>query len=302
MDILRRFAPQLLPTSHTMSENPPPPVHPAVAPTYPHPPPGESKAVLPPQPPPRDQRPLTANPPKDPEWKEEGREEMKEERGGDTTRSGEAWRLRREIGYLKGLVEKQQAEISRLREAEEIMKGKLERRENKISKLDHDLQKMQSNWQEAEKVHARQTQGMQERLKRTEELLTSRSAELSGAQAFLCTTDRLSEMEVLGIVRELNENIYLVTASLTEGWVEMESSKPPDKVELDLTSRQRPLVLVQLARNRDLTGLSFLIQLHLCHYATNMISSWAHNKDFVLIKDVYQRLSASGEYQIMHAK
>ena len=254
--------------------------------------------------------------------------ERKEERKGDTTRLGEAWRFRREIGDLKGLVEKQKAEISELREAEEILKGRVERgeiaiskldynlekmrnswqeaeeklkgklesREDKISKLDHNLEEMRSSWQEAEHVRARQAQGMQEQLKRIEELLTTKPAELFEERAFLSTADRLSEMEVLSIVRELNENIYQVAACLTEGWMEMESSKPPDKAELDLTSQQRLPTLVQLARNRDLTGLTFLIQLHLCYYATKMTSSWAHDKDFVLIKDIYQRLSASGEY------
>ena len=220
---------------------------------------------------------------------------MKEVRTGDTLRIGEGWWLRREIGDLKGLVERQKAEISRLRGAKELMKGELERRGNMISKQDHVLQKLHSGWQEAQMVHARQAQGMQERLKRTEELLATRSAELSGAQAFLCTADRLSEMEVLGIVRELNENIYQVAAGLTEGWMKMESSKPPDKAELNLTSQRLP-VLIQLARNRDLTGLTFLLQLHLCFYATQITSSWVHSKDFVLIKNIYQRLSASGEY------
>ena len=293
-----------------MAENPPPPVHPEVAPTdpHPHPPPGESRAELiplpssPPPPPPQDKCPSTTNPPMVPERKEERREERKEDRKGDTQRIGEGSRLRREIGDLKAQIEKQKAEISRLREAEEILKGRVERRENRISKLDHDLQKTRNGWQEADKMHARQTQGMQERLKRTEELLATRSAELSGAQAFLSTADRLSEMEVLGIVRELNENIYQVAAGLTEGWMKMESSKPPDKVELDLASQPRTIVLIQLARNRDLTGLTFLIQLHLCYFAVTMTSSWADNKNFALIKDLYQRLSASGEYYIMDPK
>ena len=282
-----------------MSESPALLVHPEVAPTDPHPLSDETEAK---PPPPQDQCPLTTNPPEDSERREKGKVERKEEKKGDTTRLGEAWRFRREIGDLKGLVEKQKAEISRLRGLEEIMKGRVERRENTISKLDHDLQKMHNNWQEAKKIHARQVQGMQERLKRTEELLATRSAELSGEQAFLPITDHLPEPEVLGIVRELNENIYQVAGGLTEGWIKMGSSKPPDNVELDLTSQQRLPVLIQLARNRDLTGLTLLIQLRLCYYATKMTSSWAHNKDLVLIKDLYQRLSESGEYQIIHPK
>ena len=82
----------------------------------------------------------------------------------------------------------------------------------------------------------------------------------------------------------------------------MESSNPPDKVELDLTSKPRTIVLVQLARSRDLIGITFLIELHLCYYAAKMTSSWTDNKNFSLTKDLYRRLSASGEYYIMDAK
>ena len=304
MAILHKLVSQLRPSSHTMGEGSPPPAHPEAAPTDPQPPPEESKAE--PQPVPQNPCPSVTNPPKDAEKKEEGREEKKEERKeeekGGAIKIGETWRLRREIGDLKGQLEKQKVEIAKLRDAEEKLRGKIERREDRISELDHELDKTRKSWQESDKVHARQAQGMQERLKRTEELLATRSAELSGAQAFLSTADRLSEMEVLGIVRELNENIFQVAASLTEGWMKLESSKPPDKIELDLTSQQRPVVLAQLARNRDLTGLTFLIQLHLCFYATNMTSSWAHNKEFLPIRDLYQRLSASGEFCIINEK
>ena len=44
-------------------------------------------------------------------------------------------------------------------------------------------------------------------------LLATRSAEPSGAQAPLSTTDRLSEVEVLSIVHDLNENIFQVTVN-----------------------------------------------------------------------------------------
>ena len=85
-------------------------------------------------------------------------------------------------------------------------------------------------------AQARQARAMQERLRQTEELLEARAAELSGAQTFLSTADRLSEMEVLSIVRDLNENIYQVTVSLTEGWEKLESSQATGRIELDPTS------------------------------------------------------------------
>ena len=228
--------------------------------------------------------------------------ERKEERRGDPAGAEEVGRLRREVWDLTALVEKQRTDISRLAEAEERLRGKCERREDRISRLEHEVSKLRVSLQQAGKVQNQQPQGVQERLEQTERLLEARSAELSGAQAFLSTADRLSEMEVLGIVRDLNENIYQVAVSLTEGWMKLESSKPPGKIKLDLTSKPRPIVLVQLARNRDLTGLTFLLQLHLCHYAVSMTSTWVHNQEFALLKDVYQRLSASGEHHIVRTK
>ena len=307
MDSVFRFL-QSRPTSQTMPENPPPLVRPSeFAPTDPYPLLGR-KAELPP---PQDKFPLVTNPPEDPrkedttgiggtsrsqrevaalkgQIEKQGAEisRLKEERERDATKIREASRLQREVVALKGQIEKQKAEISRSREAEEELKGRVGRKEGSISQLNHLLEKTRNGWQEADRLHARQTEGMQEQLKRTEELLATRSAELSGAQAFLSTTDHLSEMEVLDVVYELNESIYQVAAGLTDEWMKMEPSKPPDRMELDLTSQQRPPVLAQLARNRDLTGLTFLIQLHLCYYATEVSSSWAHKQDFVPIKDL----------------
>ena len=308
-------------TGQTMPEKPPPLASSSgFSSTYLHPQPGQSKAE---PPPPEDKFPSATNPPKHPrkedtvaalkdQIKKQNDEisRLKEERERDTTKIKEVSRLQREVAGLEGQIEKQRAEVSRSRGAEEELKGRVRRKEDSISQLNHLLEKTRNGWQEANRLHARQTEGMQDQLKRTEELLAARSAELSGAQVFLSTADRLSEMEVLDIVGELNQNIYQVAAGLTDEWMKMEPSKPPARMELslasqqrppvltqlDLTFQQRPLVLDQLARNGDLTGLTFLIQLYLCYYATVVSSSWAHEQNFVPIKDLYQRLSASGEY------
>ena len=85
--------------------------------------------------------------------------------------------------------------------------------------------------------HAR---AMEQRLEEIDELSATRSAELSRAQTFLSTTDRLSEVEVLGIVQDLNENIYQVAVNWTDEWEKLGGREPlvesPPVPLLDLVS------------------------------------------------------------------
>ena len=225
--------------------------------------------------------------------------EEREERRGDTARAEEVGRLQRDVGELKGLVEKQNADIVRLRGAEKKLTEKYKRREDRVAELKHEIARLRASQQEAVEVQTRQTRGVQERLKKTEELLEARSAELSGAQTFLSTADRLSETEVLSIVRDLNENIFQVAVGLTEGWEKLKPLQAAGRIEVDLTSQPHDLVLVQLARKRDPTGLTFLLQLHLCYLAVKTTSSWAYDRELGVLQSIYQHLSASGEHHII---
>ena len=221
---------------------------------------------------------------------------------GDTTKAREVERLRREVGDLRGLVDRQEGDIIRLEEESEYLIGKCKRRDDRIAELEHEIVKMRGSWQKAAEAQAQQAREMEERLKQTEGLLRARSTELSRAQTFLSTADRLSEMEVLDIVRDLNENIYQATVSLTEEWEKLGSSQTTARTGVDPNSRTHVPVLVQLARNRDLTGLTLLLQSNLCSQALHMTSSWRHRKELKIINDTYQRLSASGERQAMDTK
>jgi len=221
--------------------------------------------------------------------------DRKEERGGDTKKAEDVGQSRK-IGDPKGPPAKQKADIQRLRE--ELM-GECRRKDDRIAKLEQENAKLRGFSQEAMEAQARQARVMQEQLKQTEGLLQARTAQPSGAQAFLSTEDHLSEMEVLSIVHDLNRNIFQLAVSLTDAWEKLESSQA---TEVDPTPQPHVPVLIQLARKRDLTGLTFLLQSFLCSQAMDMTSSWAHNRELSILECVYQRLSASGKHHIINTK
>ena len=161
----------------------------------------------------------------------------------------------------------------------------------RIAKLESDVRNVRGDYDGA----MEQNRAITERLKQSEELSAARSAELSGTHAFLSTTDRLSEVEVLEVVRDLNENIFQVAVRLTDEWGKLESSRPTGRTDANLTFRHRPPVLTQLARNRDHTGLTFLLQSRLCSQVVAMTSGWSYYNDLTILESVYERLSASGE-------
>ena len=180
-----------------------------------------------------------------------------------------------------------------LRPAEVIRKRK--RKEERIAELESEIREMRGFYEGVVERKTQDIRAMERRLKLTEGLLSTRSAELSGTHTFLSTTDRLSEVEVLGIVRDLNENIYQVAVNLTEGWEKLESPQATRRMDVDPASQSRVPALVQLVRNRDPMGLTFLLQSRLCSQVAKMSSSWGHHQESAILESIYQRLSASGE-------
>jgi len=172
--------------------------------------------------------------------------------------------------------------------------GESRNKDHQIAELESDLRKAGWNYSRA----AEHILVLKERLKQTEELSAARSAELSGTHAFLSTTDRLSEEEVLGVVRDLNENIFQVAALLTDQWGMLESSQATGCMDADPTSRHHPSVLTQLVRDRDPESLTIMLQSRLCSQVAS-VSSWGGHQE---LKSVYQRLSASGEHRFVEVR
>jgi len=216
------------------------------------------------------------------------REEVGERVG--VAESEEVRQLQGEIKYLKLWVERQEADMGGMRKKEERLMREYGHRGNRIQELEHTV----GLYQEDAQRRNQHILAMEERLKRTEDLLATRSAELAGTNPFLSTTDRLSEAEVFGIVRDLNETIYQVAVDLTEEWEKLESPHA-NPMYIDPTSQPCIPVLIQLTRNRDSMGLTLLLQSCLCSRMVSMTSSWGYHQELAVLESIHQHLSASGE-------
>jgi len=246
-------------------------------------------------------------------------EKETEETGRDAVQVEEMKRLERRVRELEGTIERERANAEKQMErektsAEKRMDGLVEqsqRKDRRISELVGQSQDKDEQIKELERKIGemrdfatslvKRLRETEERLKRTEELLAARSAELMGTQSFLSTKDRLSEAEVLDIVRDLNQNIYQVADKLTEEWKKLE---PRDTSQRDANSNSRAPVpaLVRLVRNQDSGSLTFLLQSRLCYQAACVTSSWRRQRELATIESVYERLYASGEGRIIDAK
>ena len=271
-----------------MSENSTLHDHPEIIPAGPLSPPRDIEDEPPPVS--QDRHALTPGSPIEP-----GKEEI-----GDTAtaETEEVGRLRGEVKHPKGPVDEGRVGVVILEREGEKLIDQCRRREDRIVELKRKITEMYVSYREAEETQTRKTRAMQTQLKQTEELLEARSAELSAAQVFLSTADRLSEMEVLSIVRDLNENIYQVAVGLTEEWEKLDPSQATTRMDVDPTSRPDVPALVRLARGRDPTGLTFLLQTWLCFLAVDMTSSWGRHQESATLGSIYKRLAVLGERHI----
>jgi len=194
----------------------------------------------------------------------------------------------------------QKTEILRLKGWKERYTRKYRGVKERVAELEREIGKVSEAHQKTLEKRDQGAQAMADRLARTEELLATRSAELALAQSFLSTADGVSEAEVLDIVRDLNENVFQVAANLTEEWEKSGSSRANryiiDKRGIDYFSEIHGPVLVQRALNRDTEAVTFLIQSCLCSLASDIASSWSHDRKLAGLESVYQRLSGSGKH------
>jgi chromosome segregation ATPase len=202
------------------------------------------------------------------------------------------------VGRQRTLVDQQRSEISKYKTLWERYSRKYRAARDHTAQLQYKIEEDSKSFQEAWKQQDRRIRELEAELTRTKELLDARSKELSGAQSFLSTADRLSEAEVLGIVRDLNENIFQVAAKLTEEW---EKFRPDRSSRFKITrevitafSESFGPALVHHVLDREPAAVTFLIQSCLCDFAAHAASGRGYKRHSKTLSTVYERLSASG--------
>ena len=197
----------------------------------------------------------------------------------------------------------QKAEIFRLRSSRERYARRHRDAEEELADLEHHIQEVSRANREDLWKRDRRIKAMEDELTRTKELLAARMTELAGARSFLSTTDRRSETEVLGIVHDLNENIFQFAAKLTDEWEKLEPppSRRPSSANkgVNALSQFYGPALVNLVLDRDPAAVIFLVQSCLCHLVSQITLSWRRdrgNRELTILGTVYKSLSTSGKY------
>lgn len=223
---------------------------------------------------------------------------------GRTPEPEEAKGQREEMESLiqkhKAEIDAHSAEIVKLRASREKYANWYLTHKDRIGELTRQSEEDAKSYRESSRKWDQRTRALEAELAQTKELLAARSTELSGAQSFLSMTDRLSEAEVLGLVRDLNENIFQVAANLTEEWEKLRSSSRYRNLiptpDFETVSRAYGRAIVGRVRRRHPAALTFLVQSYLCDVVMQLTSSWHCNKELNMLSSVYNQLSAIGEH------
>ena len=186
------------------------------------------------------------------------------------------------------------------------IKGELARTKDELARTKVEIEKTKDDLA----FYSRELPRTKDELARTKvelakanELSTARLTELARAQSFL-STDHISEAEVLGIVRDLNENIIQLAANLTDEWGKLKSPQPNSrtiitKQELDAFMQLHGRSLVRRVRNRDPPAVAFLVQSCLCYAVTQITLGWRRDLSDERpwrLGSVYKRLSTYGKH------
>lgn len=203
-------------------------------------------------------------------------------------------------------IESQKVDIFKLRRSKKRYERRYRGRMEQVAELEQELGKIFRAYMENLEKKKR-VQAMEDELARTKELLEARSTELSAAQSFLSTADRVFDADVVGMVHDLNKNVSRVAANLTQEWKKLGPSpygRPfIPKENIDDYSQSYGPVLIHQSLQGDPDAVNLLVRSCFCLMVTQITSSWrqGHGAEFGTLGHVYRRLYASGRYRITHS-
>jgi hypothetical protein len=188
------------------------------------------------------------------------------------TSDGDVQSNQEETGSGKSRKERKlQSEIRKL-------KDELDRRENEIRQLQQEKSEGRKQAEDLEKklehtrhTYQKQAQELQveaEQHDKTRELLKTRTLELSGAQAFLTKSDKLSGAEVIGMIESLNQEVLQAAAFMADSFAyeKIEEEEKPSEEMAEATRAANRFVgrkLVSLLKTTDHREDPTLVQIAL---------------------------------------
>ena len=194
-----------------------------------------------------------------------------------------------------------------VKQIEEVLREALEKQDQQIQAMSDEQTRAEDELARVKSELARTKAELAKtkvELAEANDISTAKSTELAKAQSLLSMTDRISEAEVLEIVRDLNENIIQLAANLTDEWRRLRSPQPNSrtiftKQELDAFMQLHGRPLVRRVRNRDPPAVAFLVQSCLCYAVTQITLGWRRDLSDERpwrLGSVYKRLSTDGKH------
>jgi len=230
---------------------------------------------------------------------------------------------------------RQEEELGSLRHSLSESRAEVQRREKAVLSLTEEIERLGKRVLEAEReldTTRRQNRTLTDRSmtlatqhkqlesdlnrtkaeqKQTSELLSVRTVELKGAQAFLTKADQLSGADIIKLVEELNTEIMQTAATMAEELAinekkidaegkEQESDESREastRTEEIVGSRMTELLKVS-EHHEDPILIQIAFQTGMVAYAHWMISSWCFEspEDEHMLSEIYARVREAGEY------
>lgn len=140
------------------------------------------------------------------------------------------------------------------------------------------------------------------RMESTLRLLESRTQELKGAQAFVTKADSYSGADVIALVKSLNEEIFQLSAFMTDD-LPMSGDVPPTGDEHMIEEKNLGqylgarlcIALVSMVHADDPTALQFALQCFLARASKHIIGTWTVDDSLPDILTLYGKVRDEGE-------
>jgi hypothetical protein len=173
----------------------------------------------------------------------------------------------------------------------------------RVAELEVEIEGISKTNKETLEKQNQRIREMEDQLRQTNKLSTANSTKNPRAKSLSSPPNHISDTELLEIVRDLNENVFQVAATLAEEWEKLSSESRTDRFiiaggNVGTFSRSYVPTLVQQVLDRNPVAVTLLVQSCLCELVAQITSSWQHNQELKILRSVFRYLSASGKHAL----